>query len=71
MSFCLSIEKEATRMERRPNPIMMFPARCVPKEPSTRTLHLTRAYRAIFKRRPDRTADMGVGPSAWASGSQL
>ena len=40
-------------------------------EPSTSTLQRITAYSATLSSSPDNTAEIGVGPSACASGSQL
>ena len=64
-------EKAATRRERRPKPIIRWPANRLPVAASTSILQRTSAYRARFRSRPESTADTGGGPSAWASGSQV
>ena len=65
----------ATRNETSPKAISRCPAvwgAAVPRRaPSVSIFRRTRAYRATLRRSPESTADMGVGPSEWASGSQL
>jgi hypothetical protein len=65
------IRKAASTTESRPKPIIRLPAMSLPRAPSASTLERITAYRATLSSRPESTAETGVGPSAWASGSQL
>ena len=70
-SFWRERKNAATTTEARPKPISSWPARALFRAPSVSTLQRSSAYIATFRSRPESTADTGVGPSAWASGSQL
>ena len=70
-SFWRDKKNAATVTDSSPNPIISWPAMAVPRAPSVSTLQRSTAYMATLSSSPDSTAETGVGPSAWASGSQL
>ena len=71
MSFWRDRKNAATTTDSSPNPISRSPEKLRPSAPSTSTLLRTTAYSATLRSRPESTAEIGVGPSACASGSQL
>ena len=71
MSRCRQRKNAASTTDSSPNPISMRPGKLECSEPSTSTLQRTTAYIATLSSRPESTAEIGVGPSACASGSQL
>ena len=54
----------------RPMPIISGPGATAPSLPAISILKRSTAYSATFSSSPDNTAEIGVGPSACASGSQ-
>ncbi len=48
---------------------MSRPGQYAADPPEASALKRTMAYKATFKSNPESTAEIGVGPSAWASGS--
>src|SRR3984893_334267 len=70
-SRCRHRKNAARTTESNPKPINMRPGRVECSEPSTSTLQRTTAYMATLTSSPDKPAEIGVGPSACASGNQL
>ena len=70
-SFWRDRKNAATTTDSSPKAIISWLASALCRAPSVSTLQRRTAYSATLSSRPDSTADTGVGPSAWASGSQL